>query len=438
MSGVDLGLSWWLARVTGATSYEVKLGPRGAVTTPSSPPHAHLFTGIWAVREEHTLYVRARNSGGASDWAWITYSGSNPPLALTGLSATATSTSLTLSWTSAPSNKTTYEVKLGASGTVATVAATGHTFTTHYGTGDKAASELNHTFTGLTGGTEYTLYVRAKNSGGTSPWSSISATTSLAAPNGLSVTATLSSLTLSWNSVTGATSYEVKQGASGAVTAIASGTSHTFTGLEAGTEYSLYVRAKSSDEASEWSSLNVAPWLFTLSATATDTGLTLSWTAVPDATGYEVKVTGYVYDERGTTPMVQRATVSSGTTSHTFTGLTAISPYMLYVRARSSTGVSEWSSHSVWFGAGPLQFTLSATATDTSLTLSWIAVPDVTNHEVKLGADGVVTTVTSGANHTFTGLTANTSYTLYMRTPEIKGHIGNPDWSSISIATLPR
>ena len=176
----DLYLHW--DAVTGAASYEVKTGPGGAVTTASSNA-SHRFSGVWAAGREHTLYVRARNSGGASDWAWITYSGSNPPLALTGLSATATSASLTLSWTSAPSNKTTYEVKLGASGTVATVAATGRTFTTH-GTGDKVASELSHTFTGLTGGTEYTLYVRAKNSGGTSPWSSTSATTLLAAPSG--------------------------------------------------------------------------------------------------------------------------------------------------------------------------------------------------------------------------------------------------------------
>ena len=245
---------------------------------------------------------------------------------------------------------------------------------------------------------------------------------------------TLSSLTLSWDSVPGATSYEVKQGAGGAATTISSGTSHTFTGLTANTSYTLYVRAKNSGGTSPWSSISVAPWLFTLSVTETNTGLTLSWTAVPGATGYEVKVTGYRYD--GTTPMVQQATVPSGTTSHTFTGLTAISPYMLYVRAESSNGVSEWSSLSVWFGAGRFPFTLSATATNTSLTLSWTAVPGVT--EVKLGADGVVTTVTSGANHTFTSLTANTSYTLYMRTPAAKEYIGNPDWSSISIATLPR
>ena len=340
VSGVDLGLSWWLARVTGATSYEVKLGPRGAVTTPSSPPHAHLFTGIWAVREEYTLYVRARNSGGASDWAWITYSGSNPPLALTGLSATATAASLTLSWTSAPSNKTTYEVKLGASGTVATVAATGHTFTTHYGTGDKAASKLSHTFTGLAGGAEYTLYVRAKNSGGSSPWSSISATTSLAAPSGLSVDRHVydgSKLKLSWSAVTSATSYEVKQGASGAATAVSSDTSHIFSGLAFNTSYTLYVRAKNASGTSDWASITRTTMLATpqgLSVTATSTSLTLSWSAVAGATGYEVW-------RSGTATAVSS---SSGTTSNTFSGLTTDGMYTLYVRAKNSSRISAWNS----------------------------------------------------------------------------------------------
>ena len=364
----DLYLHW--DAVTGAASYEVKTGPGGAVTTASSNA-SHRFSGVWATGREHTLYVRARNSGGASDWAWITYSGSNPPLALTGLSATATSASLTLSWTSAPSNKTTYEVKLGASGTVATVAATGHTFTT-YGTGDKVASELSHTFTGWTGGTEYTLYVRAKNSGGTSPWSSTSATTLLAAPSGLGVTTTLSSLTLSWDSVPGATSYEVKQGANGAATAIASGTSHTFTGLTANTSYTLYVRAKNSGGTSPWASANATTKLATPTGLRPygyegTTSLSFHLDAVAGATSYEVKLgaSGAVTTARG--PYVnsslyydQAEQRASGMA--TYAVLLNIPGYVfqltpapealyelakthtLYVRARNSKGTSDWNT----------------------------------------------------------------------------------------------
>ena len=359
----DLYLHW--DAVTGAASYEVKTGPGGAVTTASSNA-SHRFSGVWATGREHTLYVRARNSGGASDWAWITYSGSNPPLALTGLSATATSASLTLSWTSAPSNKTTYEVKLGASGTVATVAATGHTFTT-YGTGDKVASELSHTFTGWTGGTEYTLYVRAKNSGGTSPWASVSATTLLAAPSGLSATTTLSSLTLSWDSVPGATSYEVKQGASGAATAIVSGTSHTFTGLTANTSYTLYVRAKNSGGTSPWASASATTKLATPTGLRTNGydggGLHFHLDAVAGATSYEVKLgaSGAVTTAHGphlSSPNHQAEQGASGYGRYGvplnipgyFPLLTPETLYerakmhTLYVRARNSEGTSDWNT----------------------------------------------------------------------------------------------
>ena len=425
----DVGLEWWRTRVTGATSYEVKLGPRGAVTTPSAPPHGHLFIGLWTVGEEYTLYVRARNSGGASDWAWHTIDGRNPPLALTGLSATATSASLTLSWTSAPSNKTTYEVKLGASGTVATVAATGHTFTTR-GTGDKVASELSHTFIGLAGGTEYTLYVRGKNSGGTSPWSSTSATTLLAAPSGLSVTTTLSSLTLSWDSVTGATSYEVKQGAGGAATAIASGTSHTFTGLAGGTEYTLYVRAKNSGGTSPWSSISATISLTapsSLSAMAAFHSLTLSWDSVSGATSYEVK--------RGASGAV--TAVSSGT-SHTFSSLFGGVEYTLYVRAKNGGETSPWSSVSaITKLATPTG--LTATPGIYRLALSWIRViaGATTDYEVKQGANGAVISVGGAdkASYTVAGLTPGTEYTPYLRAKGYSGAVS--DWVSTSGTPLP-
>lgn len=80
---------------------------------------------------------------------------------------------------------------------------------------------------------------------------------------------------------------------------------------------------------------------------------------------------------------------------------------------------------------GPLG--LFATATSTSLTLNWDVIyanhynsdPD---YEVKLGADGATTTLSSGTtSHTFTGLTAGTSYTLYVRATAQEG---SPDWHS--------
>ena len=438
----SLTLSW--SAVTSATSYEVKQGS-GTVTAVSSGT-SHTFTGLTG-GTEYTLYVRAKNSNGTSEWSSI--SATTSPAAPSGLSVTTLPSSLTLSWGSV-TGATSYEVKRGASGTVTAV-----------------PSGASHTFTGLTGDTQYTLYVRAKNSGGTSPWSSISATTSLAAPSGLSVTGTTKTgLTLSWNAVTGATSYEVKRGAnngwgaSGTVTAVSSGTSHTFTGLTANTSYVLYVRAKSSTGVSDWSSLSTAGTgvsdssslstatrpVHSLNVAATNTSLTLSWTAVAGATGYEVKAfrygpewcdgTSQLYSQNG----LVAATVSSAT-SHTFTGLTAGTLYTLHVRAKSSSGVSKWSSLSAATQPSPQisPSSLSATATSTSLTLSWTALAGVTSYTVHIYYEGqwgllgraIVSPGTT--SHTFVGLSVNKSYRIVLSVGMFELYPG-----CINIATPPR
>ena len=162
----------------------------------------------------------------------------------TGLSATATSTTITLSW-GAVSGATGYDVKQGSGGTVTAV-----------------SSGTSHTFSGLTAGTEYTLYVRAGNSGRVSDWTSTTATAVLAAPSNLSASVSVDqyrvvkSLSLSWDSVAGATAYEVKLGENrAAITVLA--TEYRFSYQDYGSDALLdtvYVRAKNSDGFSAWQS----------------------------------------------------------------------------------------------------------------------------------------------------------------------------------------
>ena len=265
----------------------------------------------------------------------------------TGLSATATSTTITLSW-GAVSGATGYDVKQGADGAETAV-----------------SSGTSHTFSGLTANTEYTLYARARNGHGVSDWSSLSATTAPPPPSGLGASAIADSLTLRWNIVDGASGYEVKQGAEGAVTAVAavarrhikvdlgagvtvtaalSGMSHVFTDLTANTAYTLYVRAGNSGRVSDWTSTTATAVLAAPSNLSASVSvdqyrvvksLSLSWDHVAGATAYEVKLGE------------NRAAITVLATEYRFSYQDYGSDALLdtvYVRAKNSDGFSAWQS----------------------------------------------------------------------------------------------
>ncbi len=199
---------------------------------------SHIFTGLSA-GSSYTLQVRAGNSGGTSPTAQTTASTNNvapppAPSAPTGLSTSGiTQTSITLIWTKS-SGATFYEVRRGTTG--------GFT---------RLGDVSSHVFTGLSAGSSYTLQVRAGNSGGTSATAQTTASTNNvpapSAPTSLNTSGiTQTSITLNWTKSSGATFYEVRRGTTGGFTRLGDVSSHIFTGLSAGTSYTLQVRAGNS------------------------------------------------------------------------------------------------------------------------------------------------------------------------------------------------
>ena len=238
----SLGLNW--STVAGATDYQVKIGPDGA-PAPATADSWHIFDHL-TLGVEYTFYVRAVNSWGSSGWSKsATNQGTVPPAAPTGLNAAAAGADLKLSWTAARLSDTTiYQVKLNDGAPT-------------------AADSINgHTFSGLTPSTEYTLYVRASNGGGPSPWSPATATTVPVAPRRISVTkgvdycGKIADLSLSWDSVAGATAYEVRLGENrAAITVTDTRHSFNYTDYESeALEDAVYVRAKNSGGVSAWRS----------------------------------------------------------------------------------------------------------------------------------------------------------------------------------------
>jgi hypothetical protein len=235
--------------------------------------------------------------------------GDTAPAAPAVPTVTAADSQLTVSWT-AVSGATAYEV--------------------YYHTADNSGAaqkhgedvtELSATITGLTNGTTYYVWIKAKNSAGTSAFSPSAsgtpqaATTAPAAPAAPTVTAADSQLTVSWTVVSGATAYEVWYGTandSGAAQKHGEDVielSATITGLTNGTTYHVWIKAKNSAGTSDFSpSASGTPQAATTAPAApgkptitliksnntqqNKTGqggtVTLTWGAVSEATSYKV------------------------------------------------------------------------------------------------------------------------------------------------------
>ena len=282
---------------------------------------------------QHTFQLPAGLTGinhiiikGVSGWGGniyvddlkVDYAGEAPapcdaPTALTASNITETSAEVT--WNGTASS---YEVRL-AGGTAETVTTT------------------SKTFTGLTAGTAYTVEVRAVCESGNSSWVSTSFTTQSSqvepcdAPTALTASnVTQTEATVTWNGT--ASSYEVRLAGGTAETVTT--TSKTFTGLTAGTAYTVEVRAVCESSQSAWVSTSFTtqnaqgvtpPTVTTLAATSvTHEAATLNGTIT--AGSETITAQGFMY--KATTATDWTTVSATGTTlTATVNNLTAETAY---------------------------------------------------------------------------------------------------------------
>ncbi len=236
------------------------------------------------------------------------------------------------------------------------------------------------------------------------------------APTNLVATATgQTTISLTWDAVQNATSYKVYSNGNVVVSGFAQ-TTYIVKNLTPGTQYCYEVKAVNEageSEASESAcatteSEPVTPTVpaapTNLVATATgQTTISLTWTAVPNATSYNV------YSNENV--------VASGltVTSYTVEGLTAGTEYCYNVTAVNEIGESEHSAEACattesvpTAPAAPTNLVATATG-QTTISLTWDAVQNATSYNVYNGETVVVSglTVTS---YTVEGLTAGTQY----------------------------
>jgi hypothetical protein len=415
----------------------------------------YTYTGL-TNGTEYTFYVRAVNAAGNSATnASVKETPRRVPSAPAGLGVTLGSTEVTLTWnqvTGADTGGRTiirYEVKNGSGGSWET-----------------AQSNTSHTFTGLTNGTTYTLYVRAVNDVGDGTASGGQPATPRTvpdAPTGLIATPGAAQVELTWTApYDGGNAiawYEVQQDSGLWVSAsgIAS-PSHTFTGLENGTTYTFYVRAVNEAGPSLPSEGRTAipytvpttPTAFTVTPGAAQA--TLSWDK-PDFNGgrpvdyYQVQIDNETWID------VPPGNVNaSGSGIYTFTRLEDDSPlenarsYTFRVRAvNEAGGGAEASMAEIPYTVPTTPSAFNAIEGRGQVDLSWDDPTfdggrTVDYYEVKIkdseNNEGAWINVGSAEAYTYYGLTNGATYTFSVRAVNLAGE-GPEDTRTASPYTVP-
>jgi hypothetical protein len=251
--------------------------------------------------------------------------------------------------------------------------------------------------------------------------------------------------TLSWNSVTGVTGYQIQYSTSSSFATYSevntSSTSTTLSNLAYLTTY--YWRARSTDGSSysAWSATNSyttedvildPPVLTSPNDLATDVPIntTLSWSSVTNATSYVIQYSTLsnfsTFTER-----------TSTTTSFSLTGLAYNTPYYWRVKAVNGGVSGDWSTRSFT----TVQLTLSAptlsspsnSATGVSVNpaLSWFSVANATGYVIQYSTasdfSSYTETTSTSTSKSLSGLSYSTTY--YWRVKATNGSIQGP-WSS--------
>ncbi len=329
----------------------------------------------------------------------------------------------------------------------------------------ETSTALSATVNSLTNGTAYYFWIvdNGKFVGGP-PVSNVASAipmTTPGSPTSLTVTPHQAQAALSWTAPASdggskITSYRVYDGntadfTDGTPAATATDTSATVTGLTAGTHYFRVTAVNAAGEGvpSEEESATFAPNTVPgqpagLTATASGSGVVLSWTAPASDGG--AAITGYVIDE-GTSPDLEPGTPVNGSpvkaTSDTVTGLTKGSTYYFTVAAVNAVGQGPASgkvSATLPAATSPASPAfaapngLTATAGNAQVHLSWTAPASdggsrVTGYDLYrttapgFQASAVITSVT-GTSTTVTGLTNGTTYYFMVAAINATGHEG--------------
>ncbi|HYE83331.1 MAG TPA: PA14 domain-containing protein [Clostridia bacterium] len=351
---------------------------------------------------EHTYRIRTIGYGGAGYWS-EEIKASTMLAVPQNITAEATSSTITLTWDSVEYAQY-YDIE--ADGAIV----------------DNGGS-TTFTHSGLAANIEHTYRVRAREDLGAGDWSEpLTKKTLLSTPSNFYAEATDTSVTIKWDTVDGADSYEVEL--TGVRTVKVSGPECVLDGLNPNTRYTYRVMAGCECNESEWSgeqsiiTVLEAPSNITFESSSTITEI--KWDTVNSADRYEIEVDGIVLD-------------NGINTSYTHSGLEPDSRHEYRVRAINSNGTGVWSRLLLKTTSPHIPVNLAAMSTSRTNTLSWAVIDEAEGYEVE--ADGEIVASTSDTAFVHENIDPDSEHSYRVRAVNSNG---KGDWSlSLSKTTAP-
>jgi hypothetical protein len=297
-----------------------------------------------------------------------------------------------------------------------------------------------YTFTGLKTGYVGSFTVRAI-SGAIKGESSqpIQFSTLSTGPAKLAASAiTSTGFTLTWEAISGATSYNVYKDKTlfGTTTLATLAVSGQLPGTTADFTVKAVVGGSETNasEALPVTTLVDVPKKPVVSG-ITSISATITWSIDPNADSYEIKV----YDALGTT-IVRDLDAQKSVASTVITGLSPLTTYtvgVINIYGKTSSKISELTSFAT---LKPSVLGLNAAAvTINSATIAWTALPSVTNFEVLQDSRVIAISIPiSTLSYTFTGLAPGQTYEFGVRATYTDGNkiLSSTDISKISVTLL--
>jgi hypothetical protein len=350
--------------------------------------------------------------------------------------ATVAPEQFTVTWTTVP-NATAYEVWYGTANYSEDVN------TTKFG--DDVTTGTSAVITGLTNSTTYYVWVKAKNGVGTSAFSESrngtpsSSNIMPSTPATPTISAGDRQLTVSWTPLSYAVAYEVWYGTlndSAAATQfggdITTGTFAVITGLDNGTTYYVWIKAKRKSDGlttrfntTAASGIPTAGPVVPAAPTVTQIGnqlrLAVSWAPVGGATSYKV-----VYNTANNTTSGAKEIDTISGTAGTITGAKEISEtldnrvYYVFVKAINDLGESAYGPAGIGIFPPPTAPTVTPYTAE-GVYAAWTVVPGANAYEVYYNTTDTTEDATKwSANPTtagvaITGLTAGTRYYVWVK-----------------------